>query len=504
MRFLAFLVLFSALAIAGCAAYFSIIGLKLLFVGGGISIVIMGTVLEVGKLVAATYLNQKWNQITMAMRTYLILATLLLVSITSIGIYGYLSSGYNATNVAVQGYERQVEVNTLKISEFEKEIGALRQDTYNESEISAINENRKTFIEQRLQLINQRNAKIDKIRSDAAVNVTTEDTISARQALELAKSALDSDTERELTQIKLYNSRLEVLDKEVQKWLDEGRGSIFRKGGLDKARETRDLQATERAEVDALIKKSQDRIDTIRLRYDAQVKDYNERLATIDTRTKDRRSEVEVTIKSLEKENAETVDAISLYNKESDEKIVSLNIRKGELSEQNSNKITKNQENIKILHIENDALKQSIVHTDVGTFKFIAKSLNIPLDNAVNYFTLMIMIVFDPLAVCLILAYNAIISGDEKKKTSNSPVSDAPIITPPNDTVVVEPPKEQTKILLNELPVERSVEPEPIKVCHVESVVEAPTETHHRHHKTPHGLRENEVLHTPSPHDTMK
>ena len=103
MRILAFLVLFSALAIAGCAAFFSVIGLKLLFVGGGVSIIVMGVALEVGKLITATFLKQKWDELGIMLRIYLILATLVLVGITSVGIYGYLSSGYNSTSVAVQG-----------------------------------------------------------------------------------------------------------------------------------------------------------------------------------------------------------------------------------------------------------------------------------------------------------------------------------------------------------------------------------------------------------------
>ena len=54
MNFLAFLVLLSAIVISACGAYFSIVGLKLLFVGGGISIIIMGTALEVGKLITVS------------------------------------------------------------------------------------------------------------------------------------------------------------------------------------------------------------------------------------------------------------------------------------------------------------------------------------------------------------------------------------------------------------------------------------------------------------------
>jgi len=420
MRFLAFIVLLSALAIAGCAAFFSIIGLKLLFVGGGLSIVVMGIALEVGKLVAATFLKQKWKEISVWMRTYMVIATLLLVAITSIGIYGFLTAGYTATSGTVQGYERQIELNILKIQELEKEVLFFRTDTYNEAEIGTVNETRKKFSDQRLALVEERNAQIAKIRSDAKVVTTTEDISSAKQALDLAKAGLDADTKTELDQIKLYNARLEILDKEVQKWLDEGRGNIFRKGGLDKARETKTAQKAERDEIDAQIKKSQDRIDTLRVDYAGQVKEYNNRVATVESRNKDQRGEVDASIKRLEKENADTMTAISLYNNESDSKLAALNTKRGELVEQTKGKVIQNQATIQELHTKNDELRQNVVHTDVGTFKFIAKSLDIPLDKAVNYFVWMIMIVFDPLAVCLILAFNILVGNDAKTPTPKS------------------------------------------------------------------------------------
>jgi hypothetical protein len=273
MTFLAFLVLLSAIAISACGAYFSIVGLKMLFVGGGISIVIMGTALEVGKLITATFLKQKWNEIGLLLKTYMVLATIFLMGITSIGIYGYLSAGYTATNITVQGYEQQIEINNSKVAEYEKEIEAIKKSEYNAEEIAAVDANRKKFIEQKLQVIAQKNQQIDAIRKSA--NTTQDasaDITAAKQALELSKSSTDSDIARELEQIKLYNSRLEILDKEVQKWMDEGTGGLFKKNGLDKARVVKEGQAKERGDIDAQIKASQDRIEKLRQQYASQVK----------------------------------------------------------------------------------------------------------------------------------------------------------------------------------------------------------------------------------------
>jgi hypothetical protein len=435
MKFLAYLVLLAAIVIAACGAYFSIVGLKLLFVGGGISIIVMGAALEIGKLITATFLKQKWNDIGLLMKTYMMIATLFLMGITSVGIYGYLSAGYNATNVAVQGFEQQIQLNETKIKELEKEIIDFGKDPYNEAEATAINENRKKFIDQRLKLIDDRTKQIENIRkSIESGRDNSSEILAAKQGLEISKSALESDTSKELEQIKLYNSRLEILDKEVQRWMDEGTGGLFKKNGLEQARLVKEGQAKERADIDIQIKSSQDRIEKLRRDYNDQVKAYNDRITTIENRGKNQRTEAEASVKSIEQENVKTMDEISAYNRESDKKIADLNNTKAEQVEKNKIKAQKNRDEIKVIHAQNDEYKEKIIHTDVGTFKFIAKSLNIPLDTAVNGFIWSIMLVFDPLAVCLVLAFNVMISEKkEKMPQSKSPdivPKETPIATP--------------------------------------------------------------------------
>ena len=92
---------------------------------------------------------------------------------------------------------------------------------------------------------------------------------------------------------------------------------------------------------------------------------------------------------------------------------------KDKLLEQNKKKIEEDKNIINSLLKENNLIREKISHTDVGTFKFIAKSLNIELDKAVNYFIWIIMFVFDPLAVCLILAYNSLIQVQSVKIKNN-------------------------------------------------------------------------------------
>jgi len=89
------LLAFSAMFIAGCAAYFSVRGISLLFAGSMIPVAIMASSLEVGKLMTASFLYRRWKKLKIIMKTYLSIATLILIGITSLGIYGYLSDAFD-------------------------------------------------------------------------------------------------------------------------------------------------------------------------------------------------------------------------------------------------------------------------------------------------------------------------------------------------------------------------------------------------------------------------
>ena len=92
-----FLIAFSALSVSASAAFYSISGLSKLFAGASLQVIIMASSLEVAKLVIASLLYQYWNSINKTLRTYLTIATVVLVLITSMGIYGFLSAAYQST-----------------------------------------------------------------------------------------------------------------------------------------------------------------------------------------------------------------------------------------------------------------------------------------------------------------------------------------------------------------------------------------------------------------------
>jgi len=92
--FFGFLTLFTALAISAVAIYYSVAGLAAIFAAAVIPIIIMGTVLEVSKLVTVVWLHRYWHQATWWLKTYLTGAVLVLMAITSIGIFGFLSNAH--------------------------------------------------------------------------------------------------------------------------------------------------------------------------------------------------------------------------------------------------------------------------------------------------------------------------------------------------------------------------------------------------------------------------
>ena len=92
-----FLVGFSALSVSGSAAFYSVFGLSKLFAGASTEVIIMAGSLEVAKLVTASLLYQYWDEINKVLKYYLSTAVVILILITSMGIYGFLSSAYQET-----------------------------------------------------------------------------------------------------------------------------------------------------------------------------------------------------------------------------------------------------------------------------------------------------------------------------------------------------------------------------------------------------------------------
>jgi hypothetical protein len=119
-KFLPWFLLFCALGLSGTAAYYSVVGLAVVFTGVAIPVIIMGTFLEVSKIAIATYLHDKWKEIYGVLKIYMTIALITLSIITSLGIYGLLSTGFQENIAKLEIGEKQIKNVEVKKKRFEE------------------------------------------------------------------------------------------------------------------------------------------------------------------------------------------------------------------------------------------------------------------------------------------------------------------------------------------------------------------------------------------------
>ena len=112
----------SALSVSASAAFYSVSGLSKLFAGATFEVIIMAGSLEVAKLVIASLLYQYWDTLNKLLRTYLTIAAIILVLITSMGIYGFLSAAYQETYQKLIVNENQIEFLENKAKFYEDDV----------------------------------------------------------------------------------------------------------------------------------------------------------------------------------------------------------------------------------------------------------------------------------------------------------------------------------------------------------------------------------------------
>lgn len=121
-KILPLLVLAAAISLAAIAAYYSVFGISKLFSAQATAVIIMASVLETSKLITAAYLERFWSTIHWIRKTYLTLAMLVLMSITSLGIYGFLVAAYQETAYELQAVEQVVNVQKTKQSRYQEQL----------------------------------------------------------------------------------------------------------------------------------------------------------------------------------------------------------------------------------------------------------------------------------------------------------------------------------------------------------------------------------------------
>lgn len=191
--FLVLVIFASAISISLTAAYFSIVGLATMFPGSKEAIIIMGAVLEVGKLVAAVWLHKEWHSAFKFIRNYLLIAVVVLSIITSMGIFGFLSRSHVEHTASIEKEQALV------------------------SQIEAKIEREKEFISKKNELVN----KIESRQSSSAGN--KDETISRlTDRIKEIKEESESAIKEQKDSINKYELRIKELDKELEESKSSG------------------------------------------------------------------------------------------------------------------------------------------------------------------------------------------------------------------------------------------------------------------------------------------
>lgn len=182
---LSIIVFLTGISISAVAAYYSIIGLTAIFSGAFWSIVIMGSVLEIGKLASVSWLYNNWKIAPFIIKTYLSIAVIILMLITSMGIFGYLSKSHIEQQVTSNSgvseqiliIDNKIKVHTDTINDIDKQIvqidtalSKLTDRGQAQTSIRIADQQRKTrdslVVKKQLEIKLQSNLKGEKIKLD--------------------------------------------------------------------------------------------------------------------------------------------------------------------------------------------------------------------------------------------------------------------------------------------------------------------------------------------------
>ena len=405
--FIAWLTLLTALTISGVAIYYSVSGLAAIFSAAVIPIIIMGGVLEVSKLVTAVWLHRYWGIATWWLKTYLSIAVLVLMLITSIGIFGFLSKAHdtasgNATEAiaTVQRIDGQIAREENRIEILEDRIAGLQSgDGFDVS----------GSIEQQQEII--RGAR-GAVQADIDYNQTQITAINERldRDLEALETSLTAD-------IKVQTDKLVPLDELVASYRDEeDSGFINRTDNRGEAERVLQEQKPERdaiaAEITRLRDSARDRESELR------------REASVAVR------EAQGNINDYRAQTQETVDAATAEINR---------LREQSNSSQDDDLAQIDEWNVTIDNIYNtiDSLRDEkfeseqavrLVESEVGPIRYIAEFFTGTedadaslLETAVSWLIMVIIFVFDPLAVLLLIASQYTFEQRRKEDSSKDP-----------------------------------------------------------------------------------
>ena len=207
MKFRTLLLGLSALFVAFNAAFFSVSGLSKLFAGASLSVILMASSLEAAKLITAGYLYNYWEKINKAFRIYLSIGVLILVLITSLGIYGFLTAAFQDT------------FNTFSVTEKQKAFLEQKEEFW-QSDVTRYDEELKRISDNISTLSNAKTSSIQ-VRDTSVVGgvrqtiSTTELRLSQQRIAVEEENRKEVQAKREVAADSLQSIQLRILDLET-------------------------------------------------------------------------------------------------------------------------------------------------------------------------------------------------------------------------------------------------------------------------------------------------
>lgn len=432
--FLGLLTLFVALCISAIAAYYSILGLTAIFAAAFLPIVLMGSVLEVGKILTTIWLHIHWQRAPKVLRTYLVTAVLVLMFITSMGVFGFLSKSHIEQSSI--GQEQIAQANVIdekilraqaKVQRWTDEIARLnagetsgRVDTLIERERERIKDAQDSLIPQ----IAAENAKIPGLREQAGKEIQQQnDRLAAAQS-------------RAEDAIAVAQAELDRLDADVLAYTKQGtsKGSGLFASDVDnvaKGSELRKQQQAQRDKLQADIDSAKSNEISVASAVQREITKINNRLSedikAVESRIADIRKTIQPTIASA---NAN----IEKYT-----------LQAGSANQDVDVRIEQLEQNIEDIQPEIDSLREDKFvfeknyrqfEAEVGPVKYIAELIygqadRNQLEEAVRWVIIIIVAVFDPFAVCLVLAGVMSIGWWREQRGLNKPKQKIVRVTDP-------------------------------------------------------------------------
>ena len=377
-----------ALSISVVAAYYSIVGLVAIFAAAFTPIVIMGAVLEVGKLTTAVWLHTYWNNAQWAMKTYLSFALVMLMFITSMGIFGFLSKAHiEQTAQATEGtaqlerIEGEISRNEDIISRAEQKI--LKLESADETADDGIQEK-----------INQEQKRID----------TAYDRV--QPAIDATRKQLESDRQFYLNQLSEVDDKIAKLDamadidtsdtesvKRLQTLVGTRPDGAYGGGTARAVKSYKEGLQSNKTEILAKIEElkanASEEISRLRSRAETEIDDSNKLISRL-------RSQLGTGVAE------DVTDDIA----EQREKIRSADTQ------------------LEVLFEEKFAIEKTnrALEAEVGPVKYIAELVYGPdadkntLEEAVRWVIIILVLVFDPLAVVLVIAGITLLERDHARR----------------------------------------------------------------------------------------